>query len=82
MGPACVLMIDLDHFSEVNRTFGHAGGDRALIAFAGLARQQLRPTDLIARYGGEEFCALLRGVDEPEDRTPCPFVAATASASG
>ena len=59
-------MIDLDHFSEVNATFGHAGGDQALIAFARLARQQLRPTDLIARYGGEEFCALLRGVEEPE----------------
>lgn len=65
-GPACVLMIDLDHFSEVNATFGNAGGDQALIAFARLARQQLRPTDLIARYGGEEFCALLRGVEEPE----------------
>lgn len=66
--PACVLMIDLDNFSEVNRTFGHAGGDRALIAFADLARGQLRPSDLIARYGGEEFCALLRDVDEPEAR--------------
>lgn len=64
--PACVLMIDLDHFSEINAAFGHAGGDQALIAFARLARQQLRPTDLIARYGGEEFCALLRGVEEPE----------------
>lgn len=66
--PACVLMIDLDHFSEVNREFGHAGGDQALIAFAHLARAQLRPSDLIARYGGEEFCALLRDVDEPEAR--------------
>jgi diguanylate cyclase (GGDEF)-like protein len=66
--PACVLMIDLDHFSEVNRTFGHAGGDRALTAFARLARGQLRPGDLIARYGGEEFCVLLRDIDEPEAR--------------
>lgn len=66
--PACVLMIDLDHFSEVNRAFGHAGGDRALVAFAALARSQLRPSDLLARYGGEEFCALLRDVDEPEAR--------------
>jgi diguanylate cyclase (GGDEF)-like protein len=64
--PACVLMIDLDHFSAVNRTFGHAGGDQALVAFAALARRQLRPEDLIARYGGEEFCALLRDVDEPQ----------------
>ena len=67
--PACVLMIDLDHFSEVNRRFGHAGGDRALIAFAELARGQLRPGDLIARYGGEEFCALLRDANEPEARS-------------
>lgn len=66
--PACGLMIDLDHFSEVNRTFGHAGGDRALIAFANLARRELRPSDLVARYGGEEFCALLRDVEEPEAR--------------
>jgi diguanylate cyclase (GGDEF)-like protein len=66
MARACVLMIDLDHFTNVNRTFGHAGGDQALVAFARLARQQLRPDDLIARYGGEEFCALLRDVDEPE----------------
>lgn len=66
--PACVLMIDLDHFSEVNRVYGHAGGDRALIAFANLARGQLRPSDLVARYGGEEFCALLRDVEEPEAR--------------
>lgn len=67
-GPAHVLMIDLDHFSEVNRDFGHAGGDQALIAFARLARQQLRAEDLIARYGGEEFCALLRDVDELQAR--------------
>lgn len=64
--PACVLMIDLDRFSEINRCFGHAGGDQALVAFALLARQQLRPTDMIARYGGEEFCAVLSKVEESE----------------
>jgi diguanylate cyclase (GGDEF)-like protein len=65
---ACVLMIDLDHFSEVNRKFGHAGGDRALTAFAASAREALRTTDLVARYGGEEFCALLPDADEAEGR--------------
>jgi diguanylate cyclase (GGDEF)-like protein len=39
---ACVLMIDLGHVSDVNRTFGHAGGDRPLIAFATSARQAPR----------------------------------------
>jgi diguanylate cyclase (GGDEF)-like protein len=63
---ACVLMMDLDHFAEVNKRFGHAGGDLALVAFAGLLRQHTRPTDTVARYGGEEFCALLMGTDVEE----------------
>ena len=58
-GPAAILMMDLDHFAEVNKRHGHAGGDRALVAFAGLLRQHLRATDVVARYGGEEFCAFL-----------------------
>jgi diguanylate cyclase (GGDEF)-like protein len=64
--PACILLMDLDHFSEVNRQFGHPGGDHALASFAAFARTQLRPTDLIGRYGGEEFCVLLQGTDEHE----------------
>jgi diguanylate cyclase (GGDEF)-like protein len=65
---ASILMMDLDHFSDVNRMFGHAGGDQALVAFAVFAREHLRPADLIARYGGEEFCALLEDTDEGEAR--------------
>jgi diguanylate cyclase (GGDEF)-like protein len=64
--PTSVLMIDLDHFSEVNRRFGHAGGDQALVAFGSFARQHLRPGDLMARYGGEEFCVVLAGTAERE----------------
>jgi diguanylate cyclase (GGDEF)-like protein len=63
---ACVLMMDLDHFAEVNKRFGHAGGDLALVAFASLLRQHMRPTDTVARYGGEEFCALMMGTDMEE----------------
>jgi predicted signal transduction protein with EAL and GGDEF domain len=54
---ACVLMMDLDYFSRVNERFGHAGGDQALLAFANLLRNAMRPADLVARYGGEEFSA-------------------------
>lgn len=61
--PACVLLMDIDHFSSVNRQFGHEGGDRALVAFADYGRARLRSTDLFARYGGEEFCALLPDTD-------------------
>lgn len=64
--PVCVLMMDLDNFSQVNEQFGHAGGDEALMAFASLLRSQMRVDDLVARYGGEEFCALLLGAKVAE----------------
>jgi diguanylate cyclase (GGDEF)-like protein len=64
--PACILIMDLDRFARVNERFGHAGGDRALAAFAALLREHIRPTDLVARYGGEEFCALLVDTDVTE----------------
>jgi diguanylate cyclase (GGDEF)-like protein len=60
---ACILMMDLDHFSRLNEIFGHAGGDDALARFAGLLREMMRDDDFVARYGGEEFCALLGDVD-------------------
>jgi diguanylate cyclase (GGDEF)-like protein len=56
---ACMLMIDIDHFTKINERLGHPGGDRALAVFAAVLRQHMRPTDIVARYGGEEFCALL-----------------------
>lgn len=57
--PFTLAMLDLDHFKRYNDTWGHAGGDAALRATAGLLRAQLRPSDQVARYGGEEFCLLL-----------------------
>ena len=64
--PTCILVMDLDHFSAVNKRFGHAGGDHALATFASFVLSQLRPTDFIARYGGEEFCVLLLKTDMKE----------------
>lgn len=57
--PTAVLMLDLDHFKEVNDTFGHAAGDQALRHVANLLRQALRSTDTAGRIGGEEFAVLL-----------------------
>jgi diguanylate cyclase (GGDEF)-like protein len=58
-----VVIFDLDNFKGFNDRHGHAAGDEALRAFAGVIRGSLREGDLAARYGGEEFVALLRGLD-------------------
>lgn len=57
--PLHLAMLDLDHFKAINDTHGHGIGDAVLRGFAGLARSELRRTDLVARYGGEEFAVLL-----------------------
>ncbi len=54
-----VLIIDIDHFKQVNDNHGHAAGDRAIADFAARATLQLRRSDLLGRYGGEEFLAIL-----------------------
>lgn len=51
--------LDIDHFKNVNDTYGHAIGDRVIKALARLLRQRLRSADIIGRMGGEEFAALL-----------------------
>ncbi len=55
----CALIIDIDHFKNVNDTYGHASGDDVIRAIVLETRKTLRNTDLIGRYGGEEFVVLL-----------------------
>lgn len=62
-----VALADIDHFKNVNDTYGHRVGDEALVAFASQARSQLRSTDIIARWGGEEFLMLLPEAVPPGD---------------
>ena len=57
--PLCVMMIDLDHFKQVNDTYGHQGGDEVLKALASLLLDSVRASDVACRYGGEEFLLLL-----------------------
>ncbi|MES2260042.1 MAG: GGDEF domain-containing protein [Pseudomonadota bacterium] len=54
-----LLMIDIDHFKQINDTFGHDAGDDALQRVGHTLRDTLRGGDIVARYGGEEFCILL-----------------------
>lgn len=60
--PACVAIIDIDHFKQVNDRLGHAAGDAVLRRFAEIARSSFRGNDMVGRIGGEEFAVILRGV--------------------
>lgn len=58
-----VIMMDLDHFKEVNDTLGHGAGDQLIISIATILRRRLRTSDVIARLGGDEFAILLPASD-------------------
>ena len=62
-GSAAFLILDIDHFKQVNDTYGHATGDDALRWIAAICNEVLRKTDLLGRIGGEEFAALLLEAD-------------------
>ena len=55
------IMIDLDHFKQINDTWGHHAGDQVLIAASKVMMRNARQTDEVGRYGGEEFAMLLPG---------------------
>ncbi len=61
--PACVLILDIDHFKSVNDRFGHGAGDEVIRAAGRGILDSLRETDLCARIGGEEFAAFLPHTD-------------------
>ena len=69
---ATLVLVDLDHFKQVNDRCGHAAGDEAIRRFAALLQERLRDSDMACRYGGEEF-----GVLMPET-TPAAAAAAMA----
>jgi len=54
-----LIIFDLDHFKKVNDSFGHAAGDRVLVAVSGFVQNAVRKCDIVGRYGGEEFALLL-----------------------
>lgn len=56
--PISLLLIDIDHFKEINDVYGHKVGDQVINQFAQLIKQRVRRGDLVARLGGDEFCVL------------------------
>jgi diguanylate cyclase (GGDEF)-like protein len=62
-----LLMLDADHFKQVNDVHGHVVGDAVLVELARRLTDSLRPSDCLARWGGEEFAVLLAGVNSEEE---------------
>lgn len=64
--PISCLMIDIDHFKDVNDRFGHEAGDGVIKGVAAIIQRAIRDSGMAFRYGGEEFLVLLSGMGEEE----------------
>ena len=76
-----LLMLDLDHFKEVNDTYGHLAGDAVLREAAARVIQVVRSYDLVGRHGGEEFLVVLPGCDSNQVLQSAERVRATIEAT-
>jgi diguanylate cyclase (GGDEF)-like protein/PAS domain S-box-containing protein len=62
-----LLLLDVDHFKQINDTLGHDFGDAVLVSLAARLRESLRPEDFIARLAGDEFAVILKNVESEEE---------------
>jgi diguanylate cyclase (GGDEF)-like protein len=74
--PLAAIVLDLDHFKQINDLFGHGAGDEVLAAVGAVLRATLRPDDFCARWGGEEFLLLLPDTQPDGARTAAELVRA------
>lgn len=72
--PLCIALIDLDHFKQINDTFGHLAGDEVLRRSAERLQSSIRNSDAIGRYGGEEFLIIFRNVEREFGVERCEVV--------
>lgn len=79
--PLSVMMLDIDHFKNVNDQYGHQAGDEVLITVTDLIQLHMRPVDVVCRYGGEELAVILPETDEEGARTVAERVRATVADS-
>lgn len=70
----CVALVDLDHFKQINDTYGHLAGDEVLRQSAARLASAVRATDLVGRYGGEEFFVIFRKTEEQIGMERCEAV--------
>ncbi|MEM9195162.1 MAG: GGDEF domain-containing protein [Myxococcota bacterium] len=61
--PLSLILLDVDHFKQINDTLGHPAGDAVLRVMGGAVSRMIRTEDVVARYGGEEFAVVARGID-------------------
>ena len=66
-----LVIVDIDHFKQVNDTHGHAAGDAALCAVAQVLASKIRNVDIVARIGGEEFALIIEGGMQQEALHVC-----------
>ena len=78
--PLALLMLDIDHFKQLNDTYGHPAGDSALQLFAETLRSSIRRSDLAGRYGGEEFVVVMANTNAEEARLVAEKIRAAVAA--
>jgi len=67
----CLILIDVDHFKQINDTYGHISGDEVLKGLSLILQESLRSDDIVGRYGGEEFMVLLPKVNIENAQKVC-----------
>ncbi|MCH8685660.1 GGDEF domain-containing protein [Pedomonas mirosovicensis] len=75
--PASLLFFDMDRLKQINDTYGHAAGDKALLHMAELLKRNVRVSDVVGRLGGDELAIILTHADEAQARIKADGLART-----